>query len=121
MMSSMRVKIRFFSATHAPESTTQPSTGSGGESSGGFGYFDGLWNILDSIVSWLQSCAESITQIPSLIWQNVSSLPQLIWNFIKDIPQWYGISLRVLLVPLVVLFLTFGIRSKVFPGAFLMA
>ncbi len=35
----------------------------------------------------MQSCAESITQIPSLIWQNVSSLPQLIWNFIKDIPQ----------------------------------
>ena len=67
---------------------TEPSTGaSGGESSGGFGYFDGLWNWLSSIVSWLQSCAESITQIPSLIWQNVSSLPQLIWNFIKDIPQ----------------------------------
>jgi hypothetical protein len=35
----------------------------------------------------LRSCAESIIQIPSLIWQNVSSLPQLIWNFIKDIPQ----------------------------------
>lgn len=67
---------------------TEPSTGaSGGESSGGFGYFDGLWNWLSIIVGWLQSCAESITQIPSLIWQNVSSLPQLIWNFIKDIPQ----------------------------------
>lgn len=35
----------------------------------------------------MRSCAESIIQIPSLIWQNVSSLPQLIWNFIKDIPQ----------------------------------
>lgn len=67
---------------------TEPSTGaSGGESGGGFTYFDNLWNFLTSIVSWLQSCAESITQIPSLIWQNVSSLPQLIWNFIKDIPQ----------------------------------
>lgn len=67
---------------------TEPSTGaSGGEDNGGFGYFDNLWNWLSSIVSWLQSCAESITQIPSLIWQNVSSLPQLIWNFIKDIPQ----------------------------------
>lgn len=31
----------------------------------------------------MQSCAESITQIPSLIWQNVSSLPQLIWNFFE--------------------------------------
>ena len=67
---------------------TEPSTGaSGGEDNGGFGYFDNLWNWLSSIVSWLRSCAESIIQIPSLIWQNVSSLPQLIWNFIKDIPQ----------------------------------
>lgn len=32
----------------------------------------------------MQSCAESITQIPSLIWQNVSSLPQLIWNFFEN-------------------------------------
>ena len=67
---------------------TEPSTGaSGGEDNGGFGYFDNLWNWLSSIVSWLRSCAESIIQIPSLIWQNVSSLPQLIWNFIKDIPK----------------------------------
>lgn len=43
-----------------------------------------MWNWLSSIVGWLKSIAESITQIPSLIWQNVSSLPQLIWNFFEN-------------------------------------
>lgn len=42
-----------------------------------------MWNWLSRIVSWLQSCAESIIQTPGLIWQNVSSLPQLIWNFFE--------------------------------------
>lgn len=63
---------------------TEPSTGaSGGESSGGFGYFDGLWNILNSIIDWLCSCAESLIQIPISIWDNVKNIPSMVWNFFE--------------------------------------
>ncbi len=63
---------------------TEPSTGaSGGESGGGFTYFDNLWNFLTSIVSWLQSCAESLIQIPISIWDNVKNIPSMVWNFFE--------------------------------------
>ena len=66
---------------------TEPSTGaSGGESSSGFTYFDNLWNFLTSIVSWLQSCAESLIQIPVAIWDNVKNIPAMVWDFVKEIP-----------------------------------
>lgn len=35
----------------------------------------------------MQSCSESLIQIPVAIWDYVSQLPELIWNFIKDIPS----------------------------------
>lgn len=64
---------------------TEPSTGaSGGESGGGFTYFDNLWNFLTSIVSWLQSCAESLIQIPISIWDNVKNIPSMVWSFFES-------------------------------------
>ena len=63
---------------------TEPSTGaSGGESGGGFTYFDNLWNILNSIIDWLCSCAESLIQIPISIWDNVKNIPSMVWNFFE--------------------------------------
>lgn len=64
---------------------SEPSTGaSGGESGGGFTYFDNLWNFLTSIVSWLQSCAESLIQIPISIWDNVKNIPSMVWSFFES-------------------------------------
>lgn len=66
---------------------TEPSTGaSGGESGGGFGYFDNLWNWLSGIVDWLKSIAEGVVQIPISIWDNVKNIPAMVWDFVKEIP-----------------------------------
>lgn len=64
---------------------TEPSTGaSGGESGGGFTYFDNLWNILNSIIDWLCSCAESLIQIPLNIWNYVKEIPGQVWSFFES-------------------------------------
>lgn len=34
----------------------------------------------------MQSCAESLIQIPVAIWDNVKNIPAMVWDFVKEIP-----------------------------------
>ena len=34
----------------------------------------------------MQSCAESLIQIPTSIWDNVKNIPAMVWDFVKEIP-----------------------------------
>ena len=34
----------------------------------------------------MQSCSESLIQIPLAIWDNVKNIPAMVWNFVKEIP-----------------------------------
>ena len=64
---------------------TEPSTGaSGGESSGGFGYFDGLWNSLSGILDFLASIVEGIIQIPLNLWNYIKEIPGQVWSFFES-------------------------------------
>lgn len=84
-------QFAFFSSNSTTDITTQPSSDpNGGESSGGYGYFDNLWNWLSGIVDWLKSIAEGIIQIPLNIWNYVKEIPGQVWNFFEGAFSFLG-------------------------------